>query len=97
MTGLINGHIKVWRLPQNSLTCTPKDYILIHKYIRHSKQVDKIVEGYDERIIISSSEEMVICMWSLETFELLREYDFQGEYTRVFLYNSVYSLAVRDG
>lgn len=56
VTGLINGQIKVWRLPQNSTNCTPKDYILIHKYVRHSKQVDKIVQGADERVIISSSE-----------------------------------------
>lgn len=63
VTGLINGHIKVWRLPQNSLTS--KDYILIHKYTRHSKQVDKIVEGSDYRIIISCSEEMIVCLWSL--------------------------------
>lgn len=68
ITGLINGHIKVWRLPQNSLSCSSKDYILIHKYSRHSKPILKIVEGPDDRIIISSSEELVVCMWSLETF-----------------------------
>ena len=56
ITGLVNGHIKVWRLPQNSINCSTKDYILIHKFVGHSKQVDKIVDGSDERIIISGSE-----------------------------------------
>ncbi len=66
ITGLINGQIKVWRLPtyQNQPSSS-KDYILIHKYIQHSKQVDKIIQGIDERIIISSSEEMQVCLWSL--------------------------------
>lgn len=62
VTGLINGHIKVWRLPQNS---SSKDYILIHNFIKHTKPIDKIVEGHDERIIISSSSEMIVCLWSL--------------------------------
>lgn len=53
ITGLINGHIKVWRLPQSLISS--KDYILIHKYIRHTKPIDKIVEGTDDRIIISCS------------------------------------------
>lgn len=94
ITGLINGQIKVWRLPQNSLTS--KDYILIHKYIRHTKAVSKIIEGSDDRIIISSSEELLICLWSLETFQLLREYDFMGTYSDIQLYNGLYSLAVKD-
>lgn len=66
ITGLINGQIKVWRLPQGHTQ--GRDYILIHKYIRHGKQVEKIVEGADDRIIISCSEEMLVCLWSLETF-----------------------------
>lgn len=66
ITGLINGHIKVWRLPANAgTTSTNKDYILIHKYIQHTKPIDKIVQGHDERIIISNSEEMIVCLWSL--------------------------------
>lgn len=76
VTGLINGHIKVWRLPQNKVFS--KEYILIHNFNRHAKPIDKIVEGQDERIIISSSSEMIVCQWSLETFDLLREYNFLG-------------------
>lgn len=47
IAGLINGQIKVWRLPQNNINCTAKDYILIHKFARHAKEVEKIVEGAD--------------------------------------------------
>ena len=94
ITGLINGHLKVWRLPQNKVFS--KDYILIHNFIRHTKPVDKVVEGHDERLIISSSPEMIVCVWSLETFDLPREYNFSGEYQRIILYNSIYSLSTKD-
>ena len=70
ITGLINGHVKVWRL--NEFKLHNKDYILIHNYIRHGKPVEKVVEGQDHRIIITSSSEMIVCFWSLETFEQLR-------------------------
>ncbi len=45
VTGLINGHIKVWRLPQTKVIS--KDYILIHNFIKHAKPIDKIVQGHD--------------------------------------------------
>lgn len=70
VTGLINGHIKVWRIPHAKIVT--KDFILIHNFTRHAKPIEKIVEGQDERIIISSSSEMIVCLWSLETFDLLR-------------------------
>ena len=94
ITGLINGHLKVWRL--NEMKNTSKDYILIHNYTRHAKPIEKIVKGSDSRIIISSSSEMLVCLWSLETFEQLREYSFAGEYSKIFLHNSIFSLAFKD-
>ena len=94
VTGLMNGHIKVWRIPQAKIVT--KDFILIHNFTRHAKPIEKIVEGQDERIIISSSSEMIVCLWSLETFDLLREYNFLGEYSSIILYNSNYSLAMKD-
>ena len=39
---------------------------------------------------------MFVCFWSLETFELLRFYDFQGEYSSIYLHDSTYSLAIKD-
>ena len=45
-----------------------KDYILIHNFIHHAKQIDKIVKGSDDRVIITASSELMVCLWTLETF-----------------------------
>ena len=45
VVGLINGHIKVWRLPQVKIAS--RDFILIHNFIRHAKPIEKIVQGQD--------------------------------------------------
>ena len=58
--------MKVWRL--NEMKNIAKDYIMIHNFIHHQKQIEKIVQGSDERVIISSSSELIVCLWTLETF-----------------------------
>lgn len=77
------------------MNCHSDENILIHNYIRHSKPIEKIVEGIDSRIIITCSQELMLCLWSLETFELLRDYDFASEYTNIILYNGAYSFAIK--
>lgn len=79
------------------MSTRPQDYILIHNYIRHTKPVESIVQGSDDRVIITCSQELMVCLWSLETFELLREYDFTGEYSNIILYNGLFSYAIKDG
>jgi hypothetical protein len=58
--------------------------------------VEKIVATDDDRVIFSQSADLTVCMWSLETFELLRVYDFEGEYQKVMLYDYKGALAIKD-
>lgn len=53
ITGLINGNVKVWRLPLSLVSSN--EYIMIHNCIHHTKQVEKIVPSNDDRVIISAS------------------------------------------
>lgn len=66
ITGLINGNVKVWRLPlsQNSAA----EAIMIHSCNYHAKHVEKIVPADDDRVIISAANDLTLCLWSLETF-----------------------------
>ncbi len=100
VTGLFNGNVRVWRLPlvlsSVSKATTPNDYIMIHNCIYHTKLVEKIVATDDDRVIFSQSADLTVCMWSLETFELLRVYDFEGEYQKVMLYDYKGALAIKD-
>jgi hypothetical protein len=79
-----------------SKATTPNDYIMIHNCIYHTKLVEKIVATDDDRVIFSQSADLTVCMWSLETFELLRVYDFEGEYQKVMLYDYKGALAIKD-
>jgi WD40 repeat protein len=69
VTGLFNGNVRVWRLPlvlsSVSKATTPNDYIMIHNCTYHAKLVEKIVATDDDRVIISQSADLTVCMWSL--------------------------------
>lgn len=69
VTGLFNGNVRVWRVPlfmtSVSKATQPSDYIMIHNCIHHTKQVEKIVATHDDRVIISQSADLTVCMWSL--------------------------------
>lgn len=88
-TGLINGNMKIWRLPLNinrhshhsmtqsqvqgataptTTSQTHNEYIMIHNCIHHTKSVEKIIPGEDDRVIMSYSADLTLCLWSLETF-----------------------------
>lgn len=94
ITGLINGNVKVWRLPLSPVSST--ECIMIHNCIYHTKFVEKIVPSNDDRVIISASNDLTICLWSLETFELLRVYNFEGEYTQIFLVDHKRAFAIQN-
>ncbi len=63
VTGLMNGHVKVWRLPLYQ--ASSNEYIMIHNCIFHTKQVESIIAGSDDRTIISYSSDLTLCLWSL--------------------------------
>ena len=62
----MNGDIKVWRLPLSALYHHKE--ILIHNFSYHSKEVDQIIKGIDDKTIISYSQDMYVCFSSIETF-----------------------------
>ena len=45
VTGLINGNVKVWRVPLSMVSAS--DYTMIHNCIYHGKAVNKIVPAAD--------------------------------------------------
>lgn len=51
--------------PQSNLS---NDYIMIHNCLYHTKQVEKIVATLDDRVVLSQSADLTVCLWSLETF-----------------------------
>ncbi len=63
VTGLINGNVKIWRLPLLSISAN--DYIMIHNCIYHTKAIEKVIQGIDDRMIISYSIDLTVCLWSL--------------------------------
>lgn len=64
ITGLYNGHVKVWRLPLSPFSQNA-EYIMIHNCIHHTKAVEQIVPASDQRLILTSAEDLTFCMWSL--------------------------------
>lgn len=94
ITGLINGNVKVWRLPLSPVSSA--ECIMIHNCNYHTKFVEKIVPSNDDRVIISAANDLTICLWSLETFELLRVYNFEGEYTQIFLVDHKRAFAIQN-
>jgi WD40 repeat protein len=70
---------------------------MIHNCVHHTKAVERIVPASDERLILSSSEDLTLCLWSLETFELLRSYNFEGDYTNIFLIDQKRAFAIQNG
>jgi len=70
---------------------------MIHNCIHHTKTVTKVVPASDHRLVLSSSEDLTLCLWSLETFELLRAYNFEGEYTELFLIDQKRAFALQNG
>ncbi len=97
ITGLINGNVKVWRLPLSTITNYAAEYIMIHNCVFHSRAVEKIVPANDERLVLTSAEDLTLCLWSLETFELLRTYNFEAEYSNIFLINQKRAFAIQNG
>jgi len=94
ITGLINGNVKVWRLPLSQVSAS--ENIMIHNCIYHTKHVEKIIPSNDNRVIISSANDLTICLWSLETFELLRVYNFEGEYSEITLVDYKRAFAIQN-
>jgi hypothetical protein len=70
---------------------------MIHNCIYHAKAVEKIVPAQDERIILTAAEDRTVCMWSLETFELLRAYNFEVAYSKLFLVDHRRAYAIHGG
>jgi WD40 repeat protein len=68
ITGLYNGNLKVWRLPLSPITTHTAEYIMIHNCVHHTKPVEKVVPASDHRLVLSASEDLTLCLWSLETF-----------------------------
>lgn len=54
LTGLINGSLRVWRLPLRQLNSSP-EYIMIHNCVYHAKPIDRIIPASDDRIVISAA------------------------------------------
>lgn len=70
---------------------------MIHNCVHHTKAVERIVPASDERLVLSSSEDLTLCLWSLETFELLRSYNFEGDYSNIFLIDQKRAFAIQNG
>lgn len=58
--------------------------------------MEHILPGPDHRTIITASLDMYVCFMSLETFELLRIFNFSGEYSKIFLCDHLMAYAVKD-
>jgi hypothetical protein len=92
--GLLNGDIKVWRLPTNSLYNQKE--MLIHSFGFHSREVDQIIPGNNPKIIITYAMDLNVCFVSLETFEVLRSFNFVGEYSKIYLFDHLLAYAIQD-
>lgn len=57
---------------------------MIHTFDTHAKSIKQIIESkYSEKIILTSGEDLLVCVWSLETFESLRKFEFFGIYGEI--------------
>lgn len=55
------------------------------------------MQGRDERILLTYAQDLSVTFLSLETFQLLRTFNFAGEYTKLYLYDHLSSYALKDG
>lgn len=69
---------------------------MIHNCLHHTRPIDKVVPASDHRLVLSASEDLTLCLWSLETFELLRAYNFEGDYTSIFLVDQKKAFAIQN-
>ena len=92
--GLLNGEIRVWRLPTTTLYSQKE--MLIHSFGCHSREVEQIITGVTPKIIISYSLDLHVHFLSLETFEVLRSFNFTGEYSKIYLYDHLQAYAIKD-
>lgn len=92
--GLLNGDVRVWRLPINALYSQKE--ILIHNFSRHSKEVEQIIQGENEKIIVTYGVDMNVNFMSIDTFEVLRTFNFVGEYTKLYLFDYLFAYAIKD-
>lgn len=91
---MLNGDVKVWRLPTSHLYHHKE--LLIHNFTYHTREIEHIKPGADHRTIITTGLDLYVCFMSLETFELLRVFNFSGEYSKIYLCNPVFAYAVKD-
>jgi WD40 repeat protein len=94
VTGMLNGDVRVWRLPTSELYHHKE--ILIHNFSYHTREIEHIIPGADHRTLITAGLDMYVCFISLETFELLRAYNFSGEYSKIYLCSPTLAYAVKD-
>lgn len=46
---------------------------------------------------MTNAEDLLVCVWSLETFEMLRRFEFAGVYTEVHVKSIDEAFVVKDG
>lgn len=92
--GLLNGEIKVWRLPTSSLYSQKE--MLIHSFGCHSREVEQIIPSSTPKIVMTYSLDLNVYFLSLETFEVLRSFNFAGEYSKIYLYDHLMAYAIKD-
>ena len=63
ITGLLNGEVKVWRLPVSALYHHRE--ILIHNFSYHSREIEQIVQADDYKTIITTGLDLYVCFLSL--------------------------------
>lgn len=66
ITGMLNGDVKVWRLPTSEIYKHKE--ILIHNFTYHTREIEHIIPGGDQRTIITAGVDMYVCFMSIETF-----------------------------
>lgn len=95
VVGLLNGDVRVWRLPTNSLYGQKE--ILIHNFAHHSKEVEQIIQGESEKMIVTYGLDLYVNFLSMDTFQLLRSFNFVGEYSKLYLFDHLSAYAIKDG
>ena len=63
ITGLLNGEVKVWRLPVSALYHHRE--ILIHNFSYHSREIEQIVQADDYKTIITTGLDLYVCFLSI--------------------------------
>jgi WD40 repeat protein len=75
--GLLNGEVRVWRLPTSSLYHHKE--ILIHNFTYHTREIEQIIQANDYKVIITTGLDLYVSFMSIETFEVLRTFNFSAE------------------